>query len=74
MVDFYIMFMWHAITFLISAEISFDFEMKKKEKKKNCLVQEEKKENKVFETRPLGIELVSVILNGLTIVLPSRLL
>ena len=40
------MFIWYAITFLIYFDISFDFEMKRKTKKK-LLFQEEKKGKKV---------------------------
>ena len=64
------MFMWHAIIFLISFDVSFNFEMKRKKsftlrrKKRNLRVQNESTGNQTQ-----GTDCKS---DGLTTVLPRR--
>ena len=48
------MFIWCALTFLISFDISLDFEMKRK--KKRLFSSKSKKRGKKFDTHPAGIE------------------
>ena len=52
----FIKFIWHAITFLISSDVSFNFEKKRKNKKVYLLQEkkEEKKEKKIGMRPPCG--------------------
>ena len=53
-------FIWHVRTFLISVDIPFDFEMKRKKEKKFIYFRKKKK----IGTRPSGIEVRSADSNS----------